>query len=432
MLSRSVVLNALGQASSLLLGFAASVVLARWLGPANRGVLAIMLSVVGLAYILVSCGLPNSVEYHSSRRDVRNGSLLGNTLLYGLGLAAVLIPVFWLAGGPIADLVAKGRGGDAWILVGVLVPLGFIQWTCGNQLMGLLRFGLYNVLFVLSRLSYVVVVLILLTVAHLRLSAGLWAAVLGALVMIVGSIVAILRVDRPRLDRSLMQRMLSYGARNQIGLVFQSLNYRLDVVILQFFRPLREVGYYVIAQIVAELTLTLANSFQGVLALVSREEQDARRAATTTASLRHHGILAAGTLVATAIGGPILIYYAFGHAFQAAIVPMLLLLPGIWFLGTGRVVSANLAGLGRPGLPSTFAGLAAIVTVVLDLSLIPTLGIYGAVIASICAYTTYGFGSLLALSRVSEISARNLLIPTRDDFRVYPAAAGRLLAAARR
>ena len=71
-------------------------------------------------------------------------------------------------------------------------------------------------------------------------------------------------------------------------------------------------------------------------------------------------------------------------------------------------------------------------TVVLDLSLIPTLGIYGAVIASVCAYTTYGLGSLLALSRVSKISARDLLVPTRADFRVYPAAAGRLLAAARR
>jgi len=432
MLSRSVVLNALGQASSLVLGFAASVVLARWLGPANRGVLAIMLSVVGLAYILLGSGLPNSVEYHASRRDVRNGSVLGNTLLYGLVLAAVLIPVFWVAGGPIADLVAKGRGGDAWILVGALVPLGFIQWTCGNQLMGLLRFGLYNLLFALSRLSYVVVVLILLTVVHLGLSAGLWAAVVGALVMIVGSLVAVARVDRPRLDGALMRRMLSYGARNQIGLVFQSLNYRLDVVILQFFVPLREVGYYVIAQIVAELTLTLANSFQGVLALVSREEREERRTATTTASLRHHGILAAGTLVATAVGGPLLIRYAFGHAFQAAIVPMLLLLPGIWFLGTGRVVSANLAGLGRPGLPSTFAGVAALVTVALDLSLIPTLGIYGAVIASVCAYTTYGLGSLLALSRVSGISARDLLVPTRADFRIYPAAAGRLLAAARR
>src|SRR5207248_5708975 len=165
---------------------------------------AIMLSVVGLAYILVSTGLPNSVEYHASRPDVRNGSLLGNTLLYGVGLAVVLIPVFWLAEGPIADLVAKGRGGDAWILVGALVPLGFIQWTCGNQLMGLLRFGLYNVLFALSRLSYVVVVLILLTVWHLGLSAGLWAAVVGALVMIAGSLVAILRVDRPRLDGPLM------------------------------------------------------------------------------------------------------------------------------------------------------------------------------------------------------------------------------------
>jgi O-antigen/teichoic acid export membrane protein len=432
MLSRSVVLNALGQAASLALGFAASVVLARWLGPADRGVLAIMLSVTALGYILAAGGLPTAVEYYASRKEVRSGSLLGNTLLYGLGLALVLVPVFWFARGPIADLVAKGHGGDAWVLVGVLVALDFVQWTCGNQLSGMLRFGLYNALFSLSRFVYVVAVLLLLTLASLGVTAGLLAAVIGALVMTGGSLTYLLRVDRPRLDRPLMRRMLSYGARNQVGLVFQSLNYRLDVVILQFFRPLREVGYYVIAQVVAELTLTLANSFQGVLALVSREEQEGRSSETTTASVRHHGVLAACTLLATAAGGPVLIAYAFGHEFHSAIVPMLLLLPGIWFLGTGRVVSVNLAGLGRPGLPSTFAGVAAVVTVGLDLALIPTLGIYGAVIASICAYTTYGLGSLIALSRVSGISVRGLLLPTRADLRVYPAAAGRLLAAARR
>src|SRR5207237_2989627 len=128
----------------------------------------------------------------------------------------------------------------------------------------------------------------MLTLVSLGVTAVLVTAVIGTVVMTVGSRIYLLRVDRLRLDRALMRRMLSYGARNQVGVVFQSLNYRLDVVILQFFRPLREVGYYVIAQIVAELTLTLANSFQGVLALVSREEHEERRAATTTASVRHH------------------------------------------------------------------------------------------------------------------------------------------------
>jgi O-antigen/teichoic acid export membrane protein len=110
---------------------------------------------------------------------------------------------------------------------------------------------------------------------------------------------------------------------------------------------------------------------------------------------------------------------------------MLGLLPGIWFLGTGRVAGSNLAALGRPGLPAALAGAAAVVTVGLDLALIPMLGVYGAVIASVVAYTTYGVGSTLALSRVSRVSLRELLVPTRSDLRVYPAAASRLIAGLR-
>jgi O-antigen/teichoic acid export membrane protein len=427
-LTRSVLLNSAGHAASLLLGFVASVVLARWLGPNDRGLLAVMLSVSSVVYIVTSTGLPISVEYHASKPGSSQGALLGNTLLYGAVMAAITVPVFWFLAGPISSWVARGQGSHlAWLLVGLVIPLQFVAWTAGNQIAGLLRFGLFNGLFALSRLFYTLAVLILLTVAGLGVTAGLLATAGSAVVMAVGSLVPVLKAGPPRLDWPLMRSLLAYGSRNQLSNIFQTINYRLDVVVLQFFRPLEQVGIYVVAQIVAELALTLSASFQGVLPIVSSEELEEHRSETTTASLRHHGILAAVAIVGTAILGPLLIGIPFGKDYHGAIVPMLLLLPGIWFLGTGRVVSANLAGLGRPGLPAVLAGVATVVTIVLDFALIPPLGIYGAVIASVAAYTTYGVGSLAVLSRVSRMSWRHLLLPTRADLRVYPDAAQRLL-----
>src|SRR5207237_7488243 len=160
----------------------------------------------------------------------------------------------------------------------------------------------------------------------LGVTAGLVATAASLAVIGVGSLLVLLRTTRPRLDGGLFGSMVGYGVRNQLGLLFQSLNYRLDVIILQFFRPLNQVGYYVVAQIVAELTISLAASFAGVVPIVAREDREEERAGTTTASIRQFAILAAASVVVTAAAGPLMIRLAFGASFDRAIVPMLLLL----------------------------------------------------------------------------------------------------------
>jgi O-antigen/teichoic acid export membrane protein len=423
MLARSLTLNLLGEAASLLLGFAASILLARLLGPSDRGLLAVELSIVGFTYAFTNLGLPISVEYHAGRRD-RAGSLLGNTTAYAVVLALALVPAFWFLRGPIADAFARGQGGATWGLVGVLVPLTFVQWTSANQLSGSLRFGLFNILFAVSRATYLVVVVLLLTAAGLGVTAGLLGTAAAALVVIVGAYGSILRNDTLAFDARLMRRMAAYGARLQVGSLFEILNFRLDVIILQFFRPLAEVGYYIVAQVVAELVTRLASAFQSsVLPLVSSTDEDELRDRTTMTALRHQALLSAVLIALIAALGPVLLFFGFGPKFHASLVPMFILLPGIWFLNTGTVVSASLSGRGRPGLSSALSGLALVVTVALDLALIPPIGVAGAALASVAAYGAYGVGGLFLLGRMTRTPTWRLIVPTRADLRMYPTAA---------
>jgi O-antigen/teichoic acid export membrane protein len=214
--------------------------------------------------------------------------------------------------------------------------------------------------------------------------------------------------------------MLHYGWRVQVGVIFQSVNYRLDVIVVQLFRPLSQVGYYVIAETIAELVITLATAFQSsVLPLTSHYEGDARQADTTIRALHHHAILSAAAALANVVVGSAVILLLYGPKFHAAVVPMLVLLPGVWFFGLGLVIQSDLGGRGRPGLSSGLAGLAAGATILLDFALIPPFGVIGAAIASVLAYTCFGVSSLIALSRVSGIAPRVLLVPTREDFLVY-------------
>ncbi len=421
MLRRALQLNLLGEAASLGLGFVGSVLLARFLGPDDRGLLALMLSVVTFTYAIVGLGLPISVEYHAKRAP--SGSLAGNTLAYGAVLAAALVPGFWFLRGPAADALARGAGGGTWIFVGALVALTFLQWTSANQLSGDLRFGAYNALFAASRAIYLVAVVLLLTVAGLGVSAGLLATGIASVVMIAGALRILLPGAQLRLDLGLFRSLVRYGTRLQAGTLFQLLGTRLDIFILQFFRPLAQVGYYVVAQVVAELVTRLASAFQStVLPLVASETEDGRQTRTTAFALRHHSLLAGAGIVSIAVLGPPLILFGFGSAFSPAIEPMLILLPGLWFLGTGIVVSADLNGRGRPGTASLLSGVTIATTVLLDLALIPPFGVLGAAIASTLSYACFGIASTLVLARITEIRMRELLLPTRHDLSRYPAA----------
>jgi O-antigen/teichoic acid export membrane protein len=432
LLARLVTLSIAGRVGYLIAGFGASVALARLLGPANRGLLGLMISVNSLALVLLTFGVPLAVVYFASLRDSDHGGLLGNSILQAVVLGAVLIPAAAIFYKPIASAFGDGHGGRTWVLVAALVPVTFLDWTTHGQLQGMLMFGRFNVLYVLSRVTYAVGILALTGVLGLGVAGGVIATAVGSGVMILGSLGPVLARGRPRVNLPLLVRTLRYGVRVQVGSVFQLANGRLDVVVMQFFRPLNQVGYYVVAQTIAELVINLANAFQSsVMPLIAHDEDDARAETTSIDSIHHHGILAALAVLGNAALGPVIIYFAFGSKFGPAIGPMLILLPGIWFLGMGIVIQGDLAGRGRPGLSSSLAGLAAIVTVVLDFALIPPLGVFGGALASVSAYTTFGVASLIALHRVTGIPVRRLAVPTRRDFAAYGSLLRRMHPAAR-
>ncbi len=418
--ARSLVLNTGGRVLSLGLGFVTSVLLARMLGPSARGLLGLMLSVSTIALAVTAIGQPLAVTYYASRRESDSRSLLGNTLVHAGLLAVVLIPLTALLHRPLADLLGHHRGGTTWILAAALVPITLLDWTTSNGLLGLLRFGLYNGIKFVCAIAYAAAVIVLVGVLHLGVAGALVATGLGSALTVAACVPSMLRGGAPRVRRGLMRDMLRYGSRVQVGVIFGMVNYRLDVVIMQFYRPLRQVGYYIVAQTIAELVLTLSTAFQSsLLPLVSHHEGDARQDEITRSSIRHHGLLALIAVVLNAGFGSAVIVLAYGHAFSPAVLPMLMLLPGIWFLGLGLVVQSDLGGRGRPGLSSALAGGAAAVTAILDCALIPRFGVPGAALASVIAYTAFGVSSLIALHRVSGIPVRDLVLPTREDLAVY-------------
>lgn len=429
MLGRAVAWNVFGQFGVLFIGFFSSLLVARWLGPEDRGLLAVVSYTAEIVVAVAGIGLTYAVVYFVSRKNARPGAVLGNTILYGIVLAAVLGPAFVLLRDPLSGLT-DGRGELAWALAGVFVPLLFLDWCIHNQLFGRLRFGLLNVFLVGSRMVSLLLAVVLVGLAGFGAGGALVSLMGASVTLIMATLVVILRDVRPSLDLRLLREMIGYGARVSVGWIFQILNYRADILILQLLTTLTSVGFYVVAQIVAELTLTFAGSLQSsVTALTASTEGEPGQDETTIASLRHQTLLTSAAILLVAICGPALVHYGYGAAYDDAIVPMLILLAGMLPLGAGAVVTGNLRGRGRPGTSSVLAGATVVVTIALDFLLIPSYGVNGAAVASVCAYWFYGIAGVLTLARSSGLSARTLVVPTGRELRAYAGAARRLRSA---
>jgi O-antigen/teichoic acid export membrane protein len=427
-LGRAVGLNIAGQGGGFAVAFLSSILLARTLGPSDRGLLAIMVVITSVALALSGAGLQVAVQYYAGWRETPQRGLLGNTLAYGGVLAVLFVPLFLLLHEPIAQAFSHGRGGLVWVLAALLIPLTFVDYSTAGQLCGRLEFGFWNVLLVVARIASLIAVIVLVVALGFGVAGGILATATSSVVVICVATARLLRDGRPRVDLGLFLRSVRYGTKAQVGAFFQFINFRLDVLMLSLFTPLVSVGQYVVAQTLAELVTYLGLAFQiSVLPLLARLEGE-RAAETSSAAVRHHGLLALVLVLANAVFAPLVLLFGYGNAFRPALVPLLILVPGMWFMGTGSLVVGDLRGRGRPGLASAVKGGAALVTIGLDLALIPPFGVVGAAVASTLAYAAFGIGSLVVLSRIAGIPIRRLAVPTREDLAVYWRA-GRALAA---
>jgi len=95
-------------------------------------------------------------------------------------------------------------------------------------------------------------------------------------------------------------------------------------------------------------------------------------------------------------------------------------LPGILFYTITSIVSSHFAGRGRPGINAIISSIAFVVTIILDILLIPRWGIIGASLATSFSYIISMLATVIFFNRVSKLGLKEILIFKRSDFSFIP------------
>jgi O-antigen/teichoic acid export membrane protein len=185
---------------------------------------------------------------------------------------------------------------------------------------------------------------------------------------------------------ALARAVVGFGARGQLGDLLWLVNLRLDFLVLGALAGPAVLGVYAVASKCAELMRMPATACNYVLYPRFTRQEPAEAAAGARRLIWRAALLttaAAPVMAVIAVVGLPLVY---GHAFRGAVLPACILLVGLAVEGAAAVSSAYLRGAGRPGTNSFGMAAGVVVTVTLDLLLVPRYAAVGAAVASTGAY----------------------------------------------
>lgn len=226
----------------------------------------------------------------------------------------------------------------------------------------------------------------------------LMCALVGADVLVVAGIAARLALRGylrgwGKADVRLAGEICRYGIRGQVGGMLSLVNLRLDVAILGALVGPGTLGVYAVASKYAELLRLPGLAITYVL-YPRLTVRDGKAAAADVAKLLPRAFLFTAVAAIPLAAAVPLLPLIYGSAFEGAMIPAYILLFGLVGEGVAGLVSAYLYGVGRPGANSLALGVSVVITIVLDVLLIPHFHAVGAAAASAAAYLTSS-GALL-------------------------------------
>ncbi|PPC77706.1 polysaccharide biosynthesis protein [Pokkaliibacter plantistimulans] len=361
-----------------------NVLLARILGPADRGLFALLNALPELIAALTSGGLNNAVGYQmAQQRPV--GTLASQILVYGCvaaTLATLLGIVVLRQFGMQLDTMVQ-LGGFIWLLL-LAVPLVVMKGSLLTLHNADGRVSLYNGMRLAESLAPLLLFLAMFWMwQDQSLQAALISWIGGLLFVAVVGWCWLKRLHPFRLqwDRSTQRELLSFSGKSHPGVLFQQMLQRTDYILIGLFVDSTHLGYYAMASAAVELLSIVPEAVTTpLMKRLMRQDQGMQQ--LTPFCLRVTGFCMLLACLLMALLGEWLITTLFGEAYRDAYPALLALLPGMFCNCYSSILRLDLLGKKRPGGLSTRVGIAAGFNLLLNLLMIPYLGIEGAAITS--------------------------------------------------
>lgn len=415
-LARNIALTLFGRVLRIILRLLSGIITARILGPADLGKYNLLQLIPGLAANLANLGINSSTVYFYGKGKYKLEELASNVLALGAGLGLFLALLLTCSSGYLIHLLPAGIDVNLLRLIVFAIPFQLTAAYLISLLQAQNLIPRYNLYYSLTSAANFIFVILFLLGLNSGLPGRVWAYITGSAAgaLITGwGIKTLFKKDTP-VDMQLILNLVKFGWVINLTAVIQFLNYRLDILLVSYFCPPADIGYYAVAVTLAEFLWYLPNSIGVVIFPISSSAKGDSKYLIASAC-RHNLLLILTGAVFVCLTGEALIKIMFSEAYLPSRGPLIYLLPGIVSFSLHKVLSPDLTARGRQAVVTVIAFIAFICNLSLNLLLIPHYGIKGAALASSVSYSAAALIMVDYYIKTFKLQAKDLLIIKKED-----------------
>ena len=389
---------------AMLIGLIATGLSSRYLGPALKGQLAPISNWITLVAVIANLGLYQPYPFY--RRQGEPDVLAKFLNIFSLQF------VVYTAVGIVAAVVFRSYTVTAVCLIAPIQVLA-------NQLSFLIMVEdvkYKNVVFFTARVVNTVIMALALLTLRPSLLVALALIVVGDLIT-VG--MALRRLKQPgnplRASLPFLRKITGFGVISMITTLLLTLNYRIDVLMLDWFRvPDTEIGFYQTGISLAEYCWLIPEAFREVLF-----SRTARSDAIddVSLSLKLNLYLTLAMILGVVVLGKPLIRLVHGAPFLPAYNVTVILLAGIVSMSYFKLIGTLLMAQGKQRVYLVLLAASVLVNILANWLTIPTMGKEGAALASVLSYTVAGGAFLAYFVRTYHVPLAPLFVVRRAELR---------------
>lgn len=396
----------------VILGFAYTIILSRYLGASLRGEYSIIQNYAGLIAIVIGGGIYQAYPFFKRKlKDkIEQNKLFTNILsnVFGLFLVYLIICITLAIFLPVSNRIK---------ITLLIIPTTYLYKQL-NYIILIERPRKCNITdLILSIIDLTIVtILIIFTKANIMICfAFLIIDKLIYALLPISNIGDNLKKVKPKIDKE-MVKYVKFGFLPMLTVMLMTLNHKVDIIMLSFFKNITtaEIGIYSLGVTLAEKVWifpdTLTNILQSKLAIGKKEDEVAK------ISRISFNITLFCLLLVAIIGKPLIIF-AYGKEYADAYLITLIILLGVLGMVFYKVVYSYNVVIGKRRINFILLLCSAIINIMFNAIFITKFGVIGAGIASLIAFIVCGFAFLLFFTFNSKISIKDMFIIKKEDFK---------------
>ncbi len=370
----------------LVLSFLVNIPLTRILGPEYKGIFSYLFLVPGLVITFSILGLDAATMFYTANKKFPQRTINSHALIY-----SSLLMLFSTIGLVVFVFLTKDKilANYFYLLMVILfIIISFANRFLSSTVHGFNLIKQINVSTLMQGVLNIVFLLVIMLFAKTNFYLVIAASVLVYLPSVIYLYFSLPEKRLGAFSLDYLKASFRYGSVSYTGQLGAYLNQNIGLFIIAKLLDMSQLGIYTLAVGLAEKFLLVVNaSGQALLPHNLSKGGDYENTAKICRLNIFIGLIFSLTMIFFIRS---LIVFLYSARFAAATVPLLFILPGIVLYAVPSMISTDLAARGRYAIAAYVPLVAGIANIVLNLTLIPMLGLLGAAISSTTSYALMG------------------------------------------